>query len=143
MDRVSSIHTNRSVEPTPPRWLSNLKATHYEVLGIDRRASFAQIRTAYRNLAFTWYPDRCKLPYAEEIFKRLNASNEILSSPENRSKYDATLPPMAPIEKEPVVPLANIFLGRSHRPVDTRIELYMTMANASSPRLGATINFVA
>ena len=62
---------------------------YYKVLGIDKKASQAEIKKAYRVLAVKHHPD--KNPgnkEAEEKFKLANEANEVLSNPEKRSKYD-------------------------------------------------------
>jgi curved DNA-binding protein len=62
---------------------------YYKVLGIDKKASQAEIKKAYRALAVMHHPD--KNPgnkEAEEKFKLANEANEVLSNPEKRKKYD-------------------------------------------------------
>jgi len=62
---------------------------YYKILGIDKKATQAQIKKAYRALAVKYHPD--KNPgnkEAEEKFKPINEANEVLSDPEKRKKYD-------------------------------------------------------
>lgn len=68
--------------------------THYEVLGIDRHASRATIRQAYRQLAQKYHPDRYgrSREKAERIMVRLNLAYAELSDTKRRTQYDATLP---------------------------------------------------
>ena len=62
---------------------------YYKVLGIDRNASQADIRKAYRRLAKQYHPDINKdNPNAQERFQEINEANEVLSDPEKRKKYD-------------------------------------------------------
>ena len=62
---------------------------YYEVLGIKRDASEAQIRQAYRKLARKFHPDvNPGDKVAEDRFKELNEANEVLSDPEKRKRYD-------------------------------------------------------
>lgn len=65
---------------------------YYEVLGVGRDASAKDIKAAYRKLARKWHPDlhtgKKKKDEAEEKFKQINEAYEVLSNPENRSKYD-------------------------------------------------------
>lgn len=62
---------------------------YYKVLGIDRNASQADIRKAYRRLAKQYHPDINKDdPNAQERFQEINEANEVLSDPEKRKKYD-------------------------------------------------------
>jgi len=62
---------------------------YYEVLGVKRDASEAQIRQAYRKLARKFHPDvNPGDKVAEDRFKELNEANEVLSDPEKRKRYD-------------------------------------------------------
>jgi curved DNA-binding protein len=62
---------------------------YYEVLGVPKTASAAEIKKAFRKLAREHHPD--KKPgdkVAEQRFKDINEANEVLSDPEKRAKYD-------------------------------------------------------
>ena len=62
---------------------------YYKVLGLDRNATQADIRKAYRKLAKQYHPDINKdNPQAQERFQEINEANEVLSDPEKRKKYD-------------------------------------------------------
>ena len=62
---------------------------YYKVLGLDKSATEAEIKKAYRKLARKYHPDVNPGDMeAEEKFKQLNEANEVLSNPENRKKYD-------------------------------------------------------
>ena len=67
-------------------------ADHYATLGLDRRCTTAQIRSAYRMLAKRHHPD---LNHdSEEALQRsqgLNAAHEILTDPARRRAYDRDL----------------------------------------------------
>lgn len=61
----------------------------YETLGIDKDASAADIKLAYRNLAKKHHPDlNPGNKNADEKFKELNAANDILSDPDKRAAFD-------------------------------------------------------
>ena len=63
--------------------------TPYEVLGVKRDASAADIRTAYRKLAKEFHPDlNPGKPAAEARFKAVTAAYDILSDPDKRGRYD-------------------------------------------------------
>jgi curved DNA-binding protein len=62
---------------------------YYDVLGVPRNASDAEIKKAFRKLAHKYHPDVAKDKIvAEEKFKEINEANEVLSDPEKRRKYD-------------------------------------------------------
>ncbi|MEP1087259.1 J domain-containing protein [Algoriphagus sp.] len=62
---------------------------YYSVLGIDKNASEADIKKAYRKLARKYHPDvNSDDRTAEQKFKEINEANEVLSDPEKRKKYD-------------------------------------------------------
>jgi molecular chaperone DnaJ len=63
---------------------------YYEVLGVDRAASAAEIKTTFRKLARELHPDvNTEDPEAEERFKEAAEAYEVLSDPERRRVYDA------------------------------------------------------
>ena len=65
---------------------------HYATLGLDRRCTAAQIRSAYRLLAKRFHPDLN--PDSAEALARsqaLNAAHEVLSEPARRRAYDRDL----------------------------------------------------
>jgi curved DNA-binding protein len=62
---------------------------YYEILGVPRDASSADIKKAFRKLARKHHPDVAKdKKSAEAKFKEINEANEVLSDPEKRKKYD-------------------------------------------------------
>jgi curved DNA-binding protein len=62
---------------------------YYKVLEIDKTATEADIKKAYRKLARKYHPDlNPNDKEAERKFKELNEANEVLSHAENRKKYD-------------------------------------------------------
>src|ERR687893_1407480 len=62
---------------------------YYEVLGVPREASQAEIRNAYRNLAKEHHPDHPG--GSAEEFSRLQEANAVLSDPNRRRNHDEAL----------------------------------------------------
>jgi molecular chaperone DnaJ len=62
---------------------------YYEILGVPRTASDAEIKSAFRRLARELHPDVNKQdPHAEEKFKEAAEAYEVLSDSERRATYD-------------------------------------------------------
>ncbi len=62
---------------------------YYEILGVSRDASEADIKKAFRQLALKYHPDRNpENKEAEEKFKEINEAYSCLINPEKRANYD-------------------------------------------------------
>jgi len=65
------------------------KRDYYEVLGVERGSSEADLKKAYRRLAMKYHPDRNPDDKAsEEQFKEANEAYEVLSDASKRAAYD-------------------------------------------------------
>jgi len=67
------------------------KKDYYEVLGVAKNASDAEIKKAFRRLAMKYHPDRNKeinKEDAEVKFKEAKEAYEVLSDPQKRAAYD-------------------------------------------------------
>ncbi|TMW65342.1 hypothetical protein Poli38472_007984 [Pythium oligandrum] len=78
------------VSDTECRAMEHLDSDDYfEVLGLARTATEADVKKAYRKLAIQWHPDKNRSdPKAEEYFKKIAEAYEVLSDPEKRRVYE-------------------------------------------------------
>ena len=62
---------------------------YYKTLGVERNATEAEIKKAFRRLARIYHPDVAKDKVsAEQKFREINEAYDVLSDPEKRRKYD-------------------------------------------------------
>lgn len=122
----------------------------YEVLGVDRGASQADLKRAYRRLAQQYHPDKCGGDKeAEEKFKEAANAYQVLSNEEQRALYDrygfeglkrggGTGPGFSTVEDifSAFGDLFGDFFGgrssgkRTPRGADLRVDLELTFAEA-------------
>ena len=63
-------------------------ADYYDVLGVSKTASDAEIKAAYRRQALKWHPDRNKSSEAVGKFKEVTKAYEVLSDSKKKEMYD-------------------------------------------------------
>ena len=64
------------------------KRDYYEVLGVAKDASSADLKNAFRSLARKYHPDRSQEDNAEEMFKEIQEAYAVLSDEQKRGQYD-------------------------------------------------------
>jgi molecular chaperone DnaJ len=68
--------------------MATAEQDYYELLGVGRDASHADIKRAFRRLARELHPDVSEEPEAELRFRAVAEAYEVLSDPERRQTYD-------------------------------------------------------
>ena len=68
--------------------MATTESDYYDVLGVSRGASDAEIKRAFRALARELHPDVSSAPDAEQRFREVVEAYEVLSDPERRATYD-------------------------------------------------------
>ena len=65
------------------------KRCYYEVLGVARTCSEAELKTSFRKLAMQHHPDRNSGDKdAEHKFKEINEAYDVLKDPQKKAAYD-------------------------------------------------------
>lgn len=65
-----------------------VKRDYYDILGVSKNSSAAEIKSAYRKQALQWHPDRNKSAEAESKFKEINEAYQVLSDTKKKQAYD-------------------------------------------------------
>jgi len=60
----------------------------YEVLGLAKTASAAEVKSAFRKLAKKFHPDQCKEPRAKDRFAEIGSAYEVIGDEKKRAAYD-------------------------------------------------------
>ena len=68
--------------------MATTESDYYELLGVPRTASDAEIKRAFRALARELHPDVSSEPDADQRFRDVAEAYEVLSDPERRATYD-------------------------------------------------------
>lgn len=82
---ASSEYTQEQLEAV--RKIKRCK-NHYELLGVGKEFTEAELKKQYRKLALQFHPDKNKTPGASEAFKAISNAFVVLSDPEKKRQYD-------------------------------------------------------
>ncbi|KAK5971228.1 DnaJ subfamily C member 1 [Trichostrongylus colubriformis] len=82
--------------------VEEINSNFYDLFGIARDASVADIKKAYRRLSLEWHPDRNSAPDASEKFRQIVSIYEVLKSTELREKYNNVLEYGLPDWRQPI-----------------------------------------
>ena len=123
------------------------KRDYYEVLGVSRGATKDEVKTAYRQAAFKYHPDRNKEADAEAKFKEAAEAYEVLSDEEKRATYDRyghDAPRQSQwAHRDPADIFASIFgshfgfgdmfggFGRQDRGTDLQVQINLTLEDVA------------
>jgi hypothetical protein len=94
--------------------MSDMK-DYYEIMKVDRKATDAEIKKAFRALANQYHPDKNPSVEAEEIFKEINEAYEVLSDPASRFDYDQRLASPNFYNYQYIRPQRPVYKGPSQR----------------------------
>lgn len=88
---------------------------YYEIMKVDRKATEADIKKAFRQLANQYHPDKNPSVEAEAIFKEINEAYEVLSDPASRLDYDQRLAGPAFFNYQYIRPQRTAYRGPSEK----------------------------
>lgn len=91
LPRSSRIAGTRATFFGSPYTNDSKQRDHYDVLGVNKNASAADIKRAYYKLAKQFHPDSNPDPSAKEKFTEINNSYQILGDEEKRKQYDQSV----------------------------------------------------
>jgi curved DNA-binding protein CbpA len=133
-----------------------MKTNYYEILGVERSATEAQIRQRFRELARQYHPDRYKSDKegAEKTFQTLTEAVNVLTNPARRRQHDAEMQNVAARALGDLSQISKAYMSRGvkayndgdypgarehfdmavkHDPGDAKGFYYLALASARNP----------
>jgi hypothetical protein len=99
---------------------------YYSLLGVRQFASAAEVKRAYRRLAFQYHPDKNPDPQAEIVIKQINEAYDLLGDPVKKALYDQML-------TSPVIPRTAYQKERTERYAAHRDPAYRGSGRHAKP----------
>lgn len=126
-----------------------MKVNYYEVLGVERSASEAEIRDRFRRLAREQHPDRYKGPDkadAERRFQTLTEAVNVLTNPARRRQHDSEI--SSGLNKTiDNTQIAKVYMGKgvkAYKEGDLRTAYEnFDLASKHNPQDGKTFHYVS
>jgi curved DNA-binding protein CbpA len=136
-----------------------MKINYYEILGVDRGASDAEIRNRFRQLAREQHPDRYRgqdKAGQEKAFQTLTEAVNVLTNPARRKQHDSELASSGPKAQSDPAQVGRAYLAQGvkaykegdfraahenfdmavkHNPQDAKAFHYLALASARIPSL--------
>jgi curved DNA-binding protein CbpA len=134
-----------------------MKLNYYEILGIQRAASEAEIRDRFRKLAREHHPDRYvgnNKAEAEQRFQTLTEAMNVLTNPAKRKQHDSELQGSSTTPSSDLTQVAKVYMSKGakafkdgdylsardnfdmavkHNPNDAKAFHYLALASARLP----------
>jgi curved DNA-binding protein CbpA len=94
---------------------------HYEIIGVTRQATTDEIKKKYRELARKFHPDKVQdKDLGQKVFAQINKAYAVLSDPNQRAQYDASLAAELAAQRHAGTPAATVARGTSNQPLNAQ-----------------------
>ena len=112
---------------------------YYAALGVLRDSTPDEIKRAYYTAARRFHPDQNMLPGETELFLGVQRAYEVLSNPERRARYDATLPAEDTVREAPIQLRVDYSRPSLVRLEESQLIYALIEAKPSNPKAADTL----